>query len=120
MAKKPKSEETKITRIKASDDAPATKPKRATKPTAAKSTKLPAGGKDPQEQRAKKPKASGLRAFGGYFKGSWQELRQVRWPDRRSTWAMTGALLAFTTFFVVVILLLDALFKYLFELLLGI
>ena len=56
--------------------------------------------------------------IGGYFKGSWQELRQVRWPNRRTTWSMTGALVAFTAFFVVLILLLDALFKYLFELIL--
>lgn len=119
MVKKPKSDETKITRIKASDDATATTQKRTAKPAVAKSTKKPVDDKESQEKRAKKPRASGLRAFGGYFKGSWEELRQVRWPDRPSTWAMTGALLAFTAFFVVVILLLDMLFKYLFELLLG-
>ena len=56
--------------------------------------------------------------IGGYFKGAWQELREVRWPNRRTTWSMTGALIAFTAFFVVLILLLDALFKYLFELIL--
>lgn len=57
--------------------------------------------------------------LGGYFRGSWYELRQVRWPDRKATWSLTAALVAFTGFFVVVILLLDALFKYLFQLILG-
>ncbi len=54
--------------------------------------------------------------FFGYLKGSWNELKQVRWPDRRSTWAMTGALLVFTAFFITIILLLDYGFKYLFDL----
>lgn len=60
----------------------------------------------------------GLRNFGGYFKGAWYELREVRWPNRSQTWSMTGALIGFTAVFVVLILLLDALFKYLFELIL--
>jgi preprotein translocase SecE subunit len=55
----------------------------------------------------------------GYFTGAWFELKQVRWPNRRSTWSMTGALLGFTAFFVVFILLMDALFEYLFKLVLG-
>ncbi len=58
-------------------------------------------------------------ALGGYFKGAWFELRQVRWPNRRATWSLTGAVLLFTAFFVVLILLLDVLFKYLFEIILG-
>lgn len=73
----------------------------------------------------KPKKARGVRGFfkpfvalGGYFKGAWQELREVRWPNRRATWSMTGALLGFTAFFVALILLLDALFKYIFELIL--
>ncbi len=59
-----------------------------------------------------------LFAFGGYFKGAWFELRQVRWPNRRATWSLTGAVLLFTAFFVVLILLLDVLFKFLFEIIL--
>jgi preprotein translocase subunit SecE len=51
----------------------------------------------------------------GYFKGSWQELRQVRWPSRRSTWGLTLAVILFTLFFVLVILLLDAAFQFLFK-----
>ncbi len=60
-----------------------------------------------------------LRAMKEYFKGSWYELRQVRWPDRATTWQMTGALIGFTVFISVIILLLDALFKYLFQLMIG-
>jgi preprotein translocase SecE subunit len=58
-------------------------------------------------------------AIGRYFKGAWVELRQVRWPTRRATWSLTGAVLLFTLFFVVLVLLLDAGFKYLFEQILG-
>lgn len=51
----------------------------------------------------------------GYFKGSWQELRQVRWPSRKSTWGLTLAVILFTLFFVLVILVLDAAFQFLFK-----
>ena len=60
-----------------------------------------------------------LRAVRGYFVGAWQELKQVRWPDRRSTWAMTGALIAFTVVFVIIILLIDYGFSWLFKLIIG-
>lgn len=68
-----------------------------------------------QSGRSRRP----LRAIGQYFRGAWYELRQVRWPDRSNTWQMTGALLVFTLFIAIVILLLDALFKYLFQLMIG-
>lgn len=64
-------------------------------------------------------KGGPLKAFLGYFTGAWYELRQVRWPTRRATWGLTGAVLAFSLFFVVLILLLDAGFKYIFEQLLS-
>lgn len=54
-------------------------------------------------------------ALGGYFKGAWFELREVRWPTRKATWSLTGAVLVFTAFFMVLILLLDAGYKALFE-----
>ena len=63
--------------------------------------------------------AGAFRGIGGYFKGAWVELRQVRWPNRRATWSLTGAVLLYSAFFVVLVLLLDAAFKYLFELILG-
>lgn len=61
--------------------------------------------------RALKP----LAAIGEYFKGAWYELRQVRWPNRRATWSLTGAVLLFTGFFIALILLLDVLFQFIFN-----
>lgn len=59
-----------------------------------------------------------LASIGGYFKGAWIELRQVRWPDRKSTWGLTIAVILFSVFFLALIVFLDASFKYLFELIL--
>lgn len=110
-SKKPASEqaatETTVTRIKAKD----------TKPAAAKTEKTE--NRKPTEPAFNQTPRSPLTAIGGYFAGAWYELKQVRWPNRRATWSMTMAVLAFTAFFVVLILLLDALFKYLFQLILG-
>ena len=54
--------------------------------------------------------------MGRYFKGSWQELRKVRWPNRRATWGMTAAVVMFTGFFVALIVFLDWVFNLLFKL----
>ncbi len=54
-----------------------------------------------------------IRAIGGYFVGSWRELRQVRWPNRKATWSMTAAVLAFTAFFALLVLLADWIFNWL-------
>ena len=58
-------------------------------------------------------------ALGRYLKGAWHELRQVRWPNRKATWKMVLAVLAYTAFFMVLILLLDLFFGWLFNLILG-
>lgn len=93
-----------------------------TRVKATTSTKKPTK-KEPAQKVAEPTKETQrknpLRAIGSYFAGAWYELRQVRWPDRRATWGMSAALLGFTAFFVVLILLLDAAFKYLFDLMLG-
>lgn len=105
---------TTVTRITATDSRPSkkavsstTEPKAKKKVTSAKatSTATPAkeGGKNP------------LRGLAGYFAGAWHELRQVRWPNRKATWQLTVAVLIFTAFFAVLVLLLDTLFKFLFE-----
>ncbi len=54
-----------------------------------------------------------------YLKGSWMELRQVRWPNRKATWKMVIAVLVYTILFVVLIMLLDMFFGWLFNLILG-
>lgn len=68
------------------------------------------------EKRANDPIRRGLLAFFGYFKGSWQELKLVRWPNRRATWGMTLAVLIFTGLFLLLIVSLDAIFSQLFNL----
>ena len=110
----------KVTRIKATDDAPKKTAKAAT------STKAPKGVK--ATKTVKKDVAPAVKtsekknvfaAIGGYFKGAWIELRQVRWPNRRATWALTLAVIVFSLFFLGFILLLDLLFKSLFELVIA-
>lgn len=56
-----------------------------------------------------------LRAIGGYFSGSWKELRQVRWPTRRATWSLTTAVVVFTAVLAAFILALDYGFELLFK-----
>ena len=54
-----------------------------------------------------------------YLRDSWREIRQVRWPNRKATWKMVLAVLAYTALFVLLISLLDLFFKWLFGLILG-
>ena len=114
MAKSNKQSETKVTRIRASDTGSSTAPKAKPANTASASKK--SADKTTISDR---PTKNPFVRMGRYFKGAWQELRQVRWPDRKNTWAMTGALLAFTAFFIVIILFLDFLFSELFKLIMG-
>ena len=71
--------DTKVTRIKAKD-APkgaASKRKQSTQSTQRTAEK-------PRRSNKGNPFAKMLRGIGGYFKGAWQELKQVRWPTRQS------------------------------------
>ena len=120
-AAKKSTSQSKVTRITARDtDKPVAKeaPVKAEKPTTAKpkATKEKAPATAP---RVASSIAAPFTALGGYFKGAWYELQQVTWPNRKATWSLTAALLVYTAFFAAMILLLDALFKYLFELILG-
>ena len=56
-----------------------------------------------------------IKAFFGYFSGSWHELRQVRWPTRRATWGLTSAVILFTGVLAIFILALDYGFETLFK-----
>lgn len=114
MAKNPKDNQTKVTRIKASEEA-------AASAVEIKDLKPKASAKKAKPAKEANKRFWLIRMFvaiGGYFKGAWVELRAVRWPNRRATWGLTAAVLIFTAFFVLVILLLDALFKELFSLIL--
>ena len=57
-------------------------------------------------------------ALGRYLRDSWPLLPQVRWPNRKATWKMTLAVLVYCAIFIVFIMLLDALFTFIFDLLL--
>lgn len=111
------SKDAKVTRIKATDDKPG-----AINRTPKKDNKLASQGEsiELKQEKAlgKKPSNSKnpLKPILGYFKGAWHELKQVRWPSRRSTWGLSFALLMFTGFFTGLILLLDTIFQRLFEL----
>lgn len=56
-----------------------------------------------------------IKAIGGYFTGSWRELREVRWPTRRATWSLTMAVITFTVVLTAFILALDNGFQLLFK-----
>lgn len=109
---KDKATDTKVTRISASD--PSKKRSSATSKTKLTSKKVA-----PKKSTIKQIKATGkkgpMAAFIGYFTGAWYELNQVHWPTRRATWGLTIAVIAFTAFFVIFILLLDIVFKSIFE-----
>lgn len=120
-----------VVRIKASSPVSAAKKERAveaevTKVTSKSNNKIEKSTKTtgekekaPHKQKKRRWLRRTLGATGGYFKGAWVELRQVRWPNRRATWSLTAAVLIYTAFFVALILLLDAGFQYLFDLILG-
>lgn len=58
-------------------------------------------------------------ALGRYLRDSWRELRQVRWPNRKATWKMTLAVLAYCAVFILLVTLLDIFFTFIFKLILG-
>ena len=57
-------------------------------------------------------------ALGRYIRDSWRELRQVRWPNRKTTWKLVGAILGYTAIFIAFIILLDAFFTLIFNIIL--
>lgn len=132
MSNKPKSK-TNITKITAKS---APKTENQTKSDAVKTTTVATKNqqKPAKQKTAKTPKnttgakplkevfllARPFVALGRYLRDSWHEIRQVRWPNRKMTWKMTLAVFIYCAIFMVFILLLDALFTFIFNLLLGI
>lgn len=57
--------------------------------------------------------------LGRYLRDAWRELRQVRWPNRKTTWKMVLAVIVYTAIFVVFISILDLFFSWLFNLILS-
>lgn len=84
--------------------------------TAKTSVKTKTAASKPKNSKSRR---NPLRTITGYFRGAWQEIKQVRWPDRHSTWGMVGALIVFTAALFLVIILLDYGFAWLFKLIMG-
>ena len=124
----------KITRIKASDsekiEEKAAEPVITREKVVLKDKKLAKNAKKEAKKEAKLAKKAEKKdkkvfilfrpfvAIGHYLKESWQELRQVRWPNRKTTWKLVIAILIYSALFIVLIVLLDSLFTMLFNLIL--
>ena len=90
--------------------------KKAKEPSKVKSALTKRVGTKTEKGLGKDVKApKWLKAIGGYFVGSYQELRQVKWPNRRASWSLTFAVIVFTAAFVALILALDYGFDTLFK-----
>jgi hypothetical protein len=123
MAKK----ETKITRVKAKDANLKLKKQASNEPKISKYAAKVAGIKTDKKAKKTAPKFVRILAkpfkfiiipfvaLGKYLAASWRELKLVRWPTRKETWKMTGAVIAFSVGFATLILLLDGLFNWIFK-----
>ena len=125
----------KITRIKAGDKKPSDEASNEPVITRKKvvledkKTKKSAKIAAKEAKKAeKKAKESGKKPFilfrpfcaiGRYFRDSWREIRQVRWPNRKTTWKMVLAVAIYAAFFLILITLLDMLFSYIFNIILS-
>ena len=117
----------KITRIKASDsrDVEPAEPTITRKKVVLKDKKQEKENKKQEKKAAKAAKTqTGKKhfilfrpfcAFGRYLKESWQEIRQVRWPNRKATWKLVLAVVVYSGIFVAILLLLDLLFSVIFN-----
>lgn len=122
-----------ITRIKAKDPRAKAEPepeKSGPKPVKAQPAKVTKPEKPKKTEKAaktktdkpKKPMSAPVRFITWpfrYLHESWLELRQVRWPSRGAAWKMVLAVLFYTALFILIIVLLDALFTLIFNQLLS-
>lgn len=92
-----------------------------TKKAVEKKTSSPKELKKPKKEKRVRlnedgtPKRNIFKRFWDYVRGSWNELRQVRWPNRKQTWALTLAVIIFSLLVGGVIFGLDMLFTWLFK-----
>lgn len=75
----------------------------------------PSSPQDQPEKNSRGMSLSVLAAPYRYVVNSWRELKQVRWPNRRASWGLTLAVILFTVFFSIIILVLDGAFQLLFK-----
>ena len=137
-----------VTRIKAGDKKSEDEPKKSTSKNVKEAVKIAkkivkeerqAAKSDKKDKKAKKAKSEKkpmpmpLRiitfpfrmilkpfiALGRYIKGSWQEIRQVSWPNRKATWKLVFAIFVYSAFFIVLVMALDALFNFIFSKIIG-
>lgn len=116
----------KITRIKAGNTPKKSTPAQQPKDKALdKKAQKVAKKTEKQAKKAEKmAKKAGKKPFilirplvylGRYIRDSWREIRQVRWPSRKATWKLFFAILIYTVLFIALIMLLDALFAWIFK-----
>lgn len=119
---------TKVTRISAKDDGPKTREEKDE--TVTRKVSVKAKGSESKKAVAEKKakvkeikkaekKAAKKEKKVGYFRGSVQEIRQVRWPNRKETWKMTFSVIIYVVILATIIMLLDALLQLIFNKLLG-
>ena len=121
----------KITRIKASDsrDNEPAEPTITRKKVVLKDKKQEKKDKKQEKKAAKAAKTqTGKKHFilfrpfcalGRYFKESWQEIRQVRWPNRKETWKLVISVIVYVILIAGFIMLLDVLFNFIFSQIYG-
>ncbi|MDR1300613.1 MAG: preprotein translocase subunit SecE [Candidatus Nomurabacteria bacterium] len=92
-----------VRRIRAKTGAKA--PKKSAKPAKTSATKVA------KAKKVKKTKSARDGEAKNYFVGAWRELRQVHWTNRKATWKLTLAVILFSLFFALLILLFDWVFE---------
>ena len=109
----------KVTRIKAGDHSKTEEVKEKVKDVQPKKVEKPK--QKSEKNPAKKPfiLIRPIVYFFRYLRDSWREIRQVRWPSRKATWKLFFAILIYTLLFGAIIMLLDALFSWIFNLIVG-
>ena len=134
-----------VTRIKAKDDGPKNVTKKSedaevtrkvsvkaknseNKKVRAKEAAAAKKAEKAEKKVAKKAEKEGKKVFflfrpfaaiGRYVRDSFREVRQVRWPDRKSTWKMTLSVVFYVLLIAAIIMLLDAFFTFIFNQLLS-
>ena len=126
----------KITRIKATDPGKSPESPEKAEKTARRvkvgqdshSVKKPLKTAEKAAKKATTEKSTEKKPFilirplvylGRYIRDSWKELRLVRWPTRKATWKLVLAIFIYTALFIAIIMLLDALFTWLFNIVIG-
>ncbi len=134
-----------VTRIKAKDDGPKSKAEKSEDAEITRKVSVKAKNSENKKVRAKEAAAAKKAekaekkaakeaakedkkvfflfrpfvAIGRYIRDSFREVRQVRWPDRKSTWKMTLSVVLYVLLIAAIIMLLDAFFTFIFNQLLS-